>query len=393
MLKRLIFVALFCTGVVLGAGLYSRVVFQQSTPEQGTLQAMAFDAKAGGETEVYLTKNILFQGVDNLDLAISKYTIVEATPLLSNSYITNPASIGTWYKFRVDGVLSQKPWPQCSECTTADDPPADFLPLNSDEIAILHPGAVKLVDDVTFFQDVPDFPDFSIGQKYLLFLDYDSTKKVGSIGAGPVAIYMITGYGTLVPVYQAETETNNPIASEFASRYGNSVDLLSIALGNPAPPTPPSGSSNVTGFIDNVDANGTATGWAIDPDVSYQAVSVHFYIDGPAGSGIFAGAATADIPRPDVNNSTNYPGHHGYSFSIPEQFQDGRTHSLYVHGIDATGNSNALLQGVPKYFVVGTPPPCDPNEEQSCYMDGGNWDSYSCYCDRSMCNRYPWNCY
>jgi len=106
------------------------------------------------------------------------------------------------------------------------------------------------------------------------------------------------------------------------------------------------------GFLDSIDSTGLARGWALDPDTPSQSIDVHFYIDGPAGSGIFAGARKANWPRPDVNQKTGYPGDHGFEFVIPNLFRDGKPHTLYVYGIDSTGGGNPQLSKSPQNFSV-----------------------------------------
>lgn len=114
---------------------------------------------------------------------------------------------------------------------------------------------------------------------------------------------------------------------------------------------PPSASP--IGWLDGIDSNGNASGWTLDPDLGSQAIAVHFYVDGPAGGGgTFAGQTTANLSRPDVNQVTGYIGNHGFSFTLPAQYKDGLNHKLYVYGIDATGNPNVPLSGVPKVFYI-----------------------------------------
>lgn len=110
------------------------------------------------------------------------------------------------------------------------------------------------------------------------------------------------------------------------------------------------------GYLDGINTTGIAFGWALDPDSSATSISVHFYIDGAAGGGgTFAGSAVANISRPDLN-AIGYPGNHGFDFSIPAQWRDGRQHALYVHGIDLSGDGskNVLIGGVPKTFTLGS---------------------------------------
>jgi YD repeat-containing protein len=120
---------------------------------------------------------------------------------------------------------------------------------------------------------------------------------------------------------------------------------------DPTPTSPPPSSSPI-GYLDGIGNDGGVWGWAFDPDAGAQSIDVHFYIDGPAGSGQGVGAATANQPRPDVNQAYGISGAHGYWFSIPPRFRDGQAHTLYVYGIDVTGNPNALLSAVPKSFTL-----------------------------------------
>lgn len=127
------------------------------------------------------------------------------------------------------------------------------------------------------------------------------------------------------------------------------IDMTDIALSQNPSPAPAPQNKTPVGFLD-----GVAFGWAYDPDDSSVSISVHFYVDGPAGSGVFAGAVTANLSRPDVNSAYGIAGNHGFSFSIPSQFRDGKQHTLYAHGIDTSGigTANVLLSGVPQTFVL-----------------------------------------
>ena len=95
-----------------------------------------------------------------------------------------------------------------------------------------------------------------------------------------------------------------------------------------------------------------AFGWTLDPDAAAESIEVLFYVDGPAGTGRFAGAARANQPRPDVNQVTGYPGDHGFNWRIGEEFRDGVSHSLWVYGVDRAGQGGEveLLSGAPKQF-------------------------------------------
>jgi hypothetical protein len=109
------------------------------------------------------------------------------------------------------------------------------------------------------------------------------------------------------------------------------------------------------GYLDGMDANGDVRGWTLDPDSGASSTVAHFYVDGPYGTGTFAGAVNASVPRGDVNQQTGYPGNHGFKFNIPTKYRDGKTHSLYAYGIDVTGTKSAPLAYSPLNFAVGLP--------------------------------------
>ncbi|MBX4209350.1 peptidoglycan-binding protein [Candidatus Parcubacteria bacterium] len=112
------------------------------------------------------------------------------------------------------------------------------------------------------------------------------------------------------------------------------------------------------GNFDGADCS-ASTGWSYDPDDQSAATAVHFYADGPAGSGTFIGAVTANIPRSDVNQ-TGIAGDHGFSFATPASLKDNAAHTIYAYGINANpGNqnsNNALLSGSPKTVTCAPDP-------------------------------------
>lgn len=78
----------------------------------------------------------------------------------------------------------------------------------------------------------------------------------------------------------------------------------------------------------------TVTGWAIDPDTSTP-IGVHVYVDGA-----WAGAGTAGLSRPDVDQAYGHGPSHGYSITVP--LAPG-PHTVCTYGIDATGGPNPGL--------------------------------------------------
>lgn len=134
-----------------------------------------------------------------------------------------------------------------------------------------------------------------------------------------------------------------------------SFEPCSTEAQNCLPGDAPSGSSSPIGFLDFADSTGRVIGgWSLDKDAPYASNEVHIYIDGPAGSPNATGFVTvADKPRQDVNTVTGYPGNHGYEFQVPEQFADGKPHTVYAYGIDVSGgNQPSLLTNSPKSILL-----------------------------------------
>ena len=108
------------------------------------------------------------------------------------------------------------------------------------------------------------------------------------------------------------------------------------------------------GYLENLINGSIISGWAADKDDVSRPINVHIYVDGAAGSGgIYLGSSIANIARPDVLRNAGISGDHGFNFSVPSAYRDGRPHMYYVYGIDLTSNTNnALLTWAPKSFTV-----------------------------------------
>jgi hypothetical protein len=134
----------------------------------------------------------------------------------------------------------------------------------------------------------------------------------------------------------------------------NNVRVLKRVSGGPTPtvtPVTPIPNQTPIGFFDEIN-NGTALGWGLDKDSSSTNIRVHFYLDGPAGTGLFIGEVRTYIPRPDVNTATGFAGNHGFAFTIPRQYYDGQVHNLRAYALDNAGGQNPILAGSPKNFQL-----------------------------------------
>ena len=130
------------------------------------------------------------------------------------------------------------------------------------------------------------------------------------------------------------------------------------------------------GYVDGVSTDGQVLGWVYDPDQPSSPEDFHIYIDGPAGSGVFAGLGTTSLIRPDVNQVFGIDGNHGFSFTLPNKFRDGKSHSAYVYAIDSgdsTGGSNILINGSPASFTlsVADQAPVVSLDSADCDLIGG----------------------
>ncbi|OGY99909.1 MAG: hypothetical protein A3C11_03230 [Candidatus Sungbacteria bacterium RIFCSPHIGHO2_02_FULL_49_12] len=129
-----------------------------------------------------------------------------------------------------------------------------------------------------------------------------------------------------------------------------------------------------------------STGWTCDPDDYNQAITVHFYGDGPAGSGTLLGAATANLARESaVGDQCGGNANHGFSFSTPGSLKDGNEHRVYAYAINiGPATNNPLLAGSPKiipvvsggtiqgYKIIGNTAQQNPPAAETVTLDNGS---------------------
>lgn len=234
MLKKMVALAVVITVIAIAIVSTSRrTVTQGQGVDPATLSGMALQAQAEGRSELGVARNIMFVGVNDLTSALSTYTVVDAVASSKQSYALDEFNIGTWYKFTLNYTIKQNPIVACTQCSSnIPDPPQELLPLNSNEILVLHPGGSATVEGIPFTVTVPEFPDFNLSQRYLLFLDFDANRKVGTVSVGPPGVYLIDSSGNLIHVYDATPD--DPIGSGLAASYGSNANTLRNAL-NPPP--------------------------------------------------------------------------------------------------------------------------------------------------------------
>ncbi len=117
--------------------------------------------------------------------------------------------------------------------------------------------------------------------------------------------------------------------------------------------SPALASSSPTGTFD-LATNSTCevAGWAKDPDTT-NPISISIYKNGPIGQGTLVKTLIADVYRGDLPFTDK---NHGfvYRFDFSSGLFDNIGHTIYIYGIDATGNPNANLYSSPKTITCAS---------------------------------------
>jgi hypothetical protein len=104
--------------------------------------------------------------------------------------------------------------------------------------------------------------------------------------------------------------------------------------------------AEIRGNIDGVYyVNGltVASGWACDAGRS-ESIAVHLYAGGPAGTGNYVNATTANLPNePAVNAVCGASGNHRFQIEIGNYQAQNIAKTIYVHGISITGGANLTI--------------------------------------------------
>ena len=108
---------------------------------------------------------------------------------------------------------------------------------------------------------------------------------------------------------------------------------------------------NVIGIF-GVASDGLISGWACVTGRS-DSLAVHFYIRGPAGSGVFAAATTANLSNEQaVNDQCGAKGAFRFQIKMDSAFMNAfRGDKIYIHGISSVGGANNLLSNSGNFTV------------------------------------------
>jgi subtilisin family serine protease len=120
--------------------------------------------------------------------------------------------------------------------------------------------------------------------------------------------------------------------------------------------------ADFAGHLDVATNDGFVGGWTVDRARPVGSIDVHIYLYDQA-TGAMAGGyvVRADQDRPDINQAIGVTGRHGYSWTVPSQFHNGRTYDIYAYGVNV--DMYAPLNGSPKSFTI-------PNAGPIGFLDG-----------------------
>src|SRR5438105_5678896 len=158
-----------------------------------------------------------------------------------------------------------------------------------------------------------------------------------------------------LPGIKEESVIGQPIKVKATSNY---YPWTIMTLGNSGTFKYPD--STIRGYLDSASYDGTQVvliGWACAVGIA-QSVNVHVYVGGPAGSGSWFTAGTANQPSEPAVAQACGVGYGAYRFSIaapfgPEVMMQLGGLNIYVHGISPVGGSNRLLTNSGAFALPG----------------------------------------
>ena len=98
------------------------------------------------------------------------------------------------------------------------------------------------------------------------------------------------------------------------------------------------------GRVSYITILGRVRGWALDTADMNAVLDVLVYVDGPVGTGTLIGT----YPANGVGNGVE--SGHVFEFDLPNNFRDGRPHSLYIYAVSAEPAN--ILPNMPKTYTA-----------------------------------------
>ena len=79
------------------------------------------------------------------------------------------------------------------------------------------------------------------------------------------------------------------------------------------------------GLVESISARGVVSGWVFDTTASSSPLNIEIYSDD-----VLIGTSTTQLVRSVLNRNWHIEGAHGFSYKIPDQILDNKTHSVAV---------------------------------------------------------------
>lgn len=195
----------------------------QLQAQPGTIAAYIQEAQANNQTSITFPSGIHEYFLPNTwDSVISSFSFLIVEPIEVRSYGTlTDDTVRSWYRFRVSETLSTKSPP-----FAITNPPSGMAQPQSNEILAFKWGGTVTLNGVQVTAEEPSFPNFIMGQRYLLVVQVDPNTRLANNAMGPDGAYIITASGQIVPVNPAGGVFKN----DLASRYSSSINQLRAAL-------------------------------------------------------------------------------------------------------------------------------------------------------------------
>ncbi len=198
-----------------------------------TLQERVKLAKLRNEQKITVPmsySNSLYAGFRDMDTAAANYTIIIAEPVAVVTRLDERGRIVSSYRFKTIEVLSE-PGTSIAPYTFSGNLPAELGTFGDGDFLVSTLGGSKNIDGVEVTSKYDDFDLFSLNKKYLLFLDFDTTKTVGGLDMGPLSALEINADGTVNTLDKQESHTIKQVVD---SRFGNSIKALKAHIKNQA---------------------------------------------------------------------------------------------------------------------------------------------------------------
>lgn len=161
----------------------------------------------------------------DMETAAALSTIVVARPVAEVGRLSKEGHIVTSYKFQTVETLSE-PGPSKRPFTFSGEIPAELGALGDGEYMVTVRGGTKEVDGVEVTMKYDDYELFSLGKEYLLFVEFDTTGRLGALKMGPLGALKIGDDGKLETMGDSGAE---PV-KEMITRFGNSLHSLKAFL-------------------------------------------------------------------------------------------------------------------------------------------------------------------